>query len=225
MSDARLAILTQIRAQLGPAVAPRLGSYEAIPRAYTQRGSLGSQALLQLLLERLADYDAEVITLEEVDIAHSVAEVLKRDGESVLLAPAAVPDSWLPAGIEILRDTSPDASSETFDPPGALSLEALTRAHAVLTTCAGAIAETGTILLTHGPQPGRRVLSLLPDHHLCVLRRDQIVETVSEGFALLDQAKSAALTTVSGPSATADIEMTRIRGVHGPRRLTVLLQS
>jgi L-lactate dehydrogenase complex protein LldG len=217
MPEARAAILARIREQLGsatPAAEP-LDSYESIPRLYTQFGRLSEQARTEPLLERLADYDAEVFPVAETAIAKTVADVLASHRESVLLAPAALPSAWLPEGIEILRD----------DPENPLRINALTRAPAVLTPCAGAIAETGTILLVHGPEQGRRVLTLLPDHHLCILRAEQIVETVSEGFALLAGANRSAITTISGPSATADIEMTRIRGVHGPRRLTVLLVS
>jgi L-lactate dehydrogenase complex protein LldG len=213
MPEARAAILNRIREQLGSATPEPLDSYASIPRLYIQFGRLSEQARTELLLDRLADYDAEVFPVAETAIAKTVADVLASHRESVLLAPAALPSAWLPEGIEILRD----------DPEKPLALDILTLAQAVLTPCAGAIAETGTILIEHGPEQGRRVLSLLPDHHVCVLRHEQIVETVSEGFALLAAANRAAITTISGPSATADIEMTRIRGVHGPRRLTVLL--
>ena len=218
MTDARSAILDSVRRELKQAGAhsgsASLRDYEAIPRTYTRAARLSPEARTALLLDRLEDYDAVVIRIEESQIAAAVAEILSRNRESILLAPDALPASWLPPGIEILRD-GPENT--------ALPLATLNRAQAVLTPCAGAIAETGTILLEHGPAQGRRLLTLLPDHHICVLRMDQIVETVSEGFSLLDAAKRAAITTISGPSATADIEMTRIRGVHGPRRLTVLL--
>ena len=214
MSDARTAILSAIRRQLSrsrQSGAPdRTRAYAAIPRGYRQVGALVAGEFSALLVERLLDYGAEVLTVEEAAVARTVAEVLARHGESVLLVPALCPAAWLPQGVEILRD-------------GGLPLQTLIRAQAVLTSCAVAIAETGTIVLQHGPEQGRRSLTLLPDHHVCVLRRDQIVETLSEGLAIVDTADAKALTTISGPSATADIEMTRIRGVHGPRRLTVLL--
>ena len=216
MPDARTAILSAIRRQLShsrQADSPdRARANGAIPRGYRQSGSLAPKERTALLVERLLDYDAEVLPVAETAIASAIAEVLARHGESVLLVPATLPQGWLPEGIEVLRDVELG-----------LPLQSLIRAHAVLTPCAVAIAETGTIVLQHGPEQGRRSLSLLPDHHLCVLRRDQIVQTVSEGLALVNSANAAAFTTISGPSATADIEMTRIRGVHGPRRLTVLL--
>jgi L-lactate dehydrogenase complex protein LldG len=219
MPDARTEILARIREQLGRADAPEAAetaqAYAAVPRAYVQHGFTDDEWRVRLLLERLIDYDAEILEAEEGSLAAIVEGVLRHNGDTVLLAPASIPAAWLPGMVEVLRD--PDAGGH------ALKLDALTRASAVLTTCIGAIAETGTILLAHGDEQGRRVLSLLPDHHLCVLRRSQIVVTVSEGLTLIAEHKLSAITTVSGPSATADIEMTRIRGVHGPRRLTVLL--
>ncbi len=219
MPEPRAEILGRIRKQLGRVAAPgatQVGQeYAAIQRAYVQRGVTDRNARVRLLVERLIDYDAEIHETEEESLAAAVESILLRHGDTVLLAPASIPAAWLPGTVEVLRDPDPEGQ--------ALPLESLTRASAVLTACAGAIAETGTILLAHGAEQGRRALSLLPDHHLCVLRRSQVVETVSEGLSLLAAQKLSAITTISGPSATADIEMTRIRGVHGPRRLTVLL--
>lgn len=216
MPDARTEILARIRAQT-PDPKGTMRGYDDVPRRYLQLGSLESSARKTLLLSRLVDYDAEVIEVQLSTIGTVVSQVLAKHEESVLLVPPAVPDAWLPREIEVIRDTEPPA------PP--LAVAALNRAQAVLTPCAGAIAQTGTLLLAHERNQGRRVLSLVPDHHVCVLRAEQIVETVSEGLALLEQSRTLPLTTISGPSATADIEMTRIRGVHGPRRLTVLLLS
>ena len=219
MPEARTEILGRIREQLGrvdaPGVAETARAYAALPRAYVQRGVTDIEARVRLLLERLIDYDAEILETYEASLAATIESALRKHGDTVLLAPASIPAAWLPGTVKVMRDPGPDGL--------ALALRSLTRASAVLTGCIGAIAETGTILLAHGEGQGRRVLSLLPDHHLCVLRRGQIVETVSEGLALIAEHKLSAITTVSGPSATADIEMTRIRGVHGPRRLTVLL--
>jgi L-lactate dehydrogenase complex protein LldG len=219
MPDARAEILGRIREQLGRADAPNdaetVRAYAAIPRAYVQRGVTDEDARVRLLLERLIDYDAEIAETDESSLAATIESAMRQHGDTVLLAPASIPAAWLPGTVEVLRD--PGLNGQ------ALPLGSLTRASAVLTVCAGAVAETGTILLAHGEGQGRRALSLLPDHHLCVLRRNQIVETVSEGLALIAEQKLSAITTISGPSATADIEMTRIRGVHGPRRLTVLL--
>jgi L-lactate dehydrogenase complex protein LldG len=103
------------------------------------------------------------------------------------------------------------------------SIDELNPMQAVVTTCEAAIASTGTILLVHGGAQGRRAITLLPDHHICVLRRDQVFELVPETWESIAAQSAKPITTISGPSATSDIEMTRIRGVHGPRRLTVIL--
>jgi L-lactate dehydrogenase complex protein LldG len=121
-----------------------------------------------------------------------------------------MPREWCPASVELLVDHG-------------LTDEQVDRAQAVLTTCEVAIASTGTIVLVHEGTQGRRIASLLPDHHICIVRCDQVVELVPEAFRPLAVQGSKPITTISGPSATADIEMTRIRGVHGPRRLSVLL--
>jgi L-lactate dehydrogenase complex protein LldG len=105
----------------------------------------------------------------------------------------------------------------------ALSISAIDDAEVVLTSCEVAVAATGTIFLVHEGAQGRRASTLLPDHHICVIREDQVYETVAEAFAVLNPDVKRPMTTISGPSATSDIEMTRIRGVHGPRRLTVIL--
>jgi L-lactate dehydrogenase complex protein LldG len=130
--------------------------------------------------------------------------------------PFAVPDGlpagWLaalPAAIELAGDTPPLSAAE------------LDRAAGVLTGCAVAIAETGTIILDHGPGQGRRALTLVPDFHLVIVRGDQVAADLADGFARLDPARPHTL--ISGPSATSDIELIRVEGVHGPRNLHVLL--
>jgi L-lactate dehydrogenase complex protein LldG len=139
-----------------------------------------------------------------------VASALQQRGARRVVLPEGLPDAWTAeAGIEVLRD----------DPP--LSLPDLDQADGVVSGCTVAIALTGTIILSAGPAQGRRALTLLPDYHLCVVRADQIVGTVSEALARLEPTRPQ--TWISGPSATSDIELNRVEGVHGPRTLRILI--
>ena len=124
--------------------------------------------------------------------------------------PLDVDPAWLPAGIEFVPDED-------------LSFDFLDRSEGVLTGCSFAIASTGTIVLGHAAGEGRRALTLIPDYHLCVVHAGQVVQTVPQAIRGAAERRPSLLTTISGPSATADIEMTRIRGVHGPRTLDVVL--
>jgi L-lactate dehydrogenase complex protein LldG len=124
--------------------------------------------------------------------------------------PLGIPNDWLPHGFLFQRDTG-------------LNYQEIDKSEGVLTGCAVAIALTGTIVLRHSESEGRRALTLVPDYHLCVVHEQQIVETVPEGIAQMSAYAPAPITTISGPSATSDIEMTRIKGVHGPRTLEVIL--
>jgi L-lactate dehydrogenase complex protein LldG len=125
------------------------------------------------------------------------------------VAPAGLPAEWLIDGVEWLHEP--------------LSIEELDQADGVLTGCAVAIADTGTIVLDGSEAQGRRALTLLPDYHLCVVRADQIAASVPEALARLEPTRP--LTFISGPSATSDIELNRVEGVHGPRTLEVLIVS
>jgi L-lactate dehydrogenase complex protein LldG len=205
---AREEILARIRTALAPGAPP-----VAAPRDYraAREHQPGSPALLELLTERLVDYRARVVPSTEEALAATVAGVLTDHGLRRVVAPDAVPAGWL-EGADVLRDgatTLPLADLDAVD--------------AVVTGCAVAVAETGTIVLDAGPDQGRRVLTLLPDVHVVVVRADQIVETVPEAVARLTPDRP--LTMISGPSATSDIELDRVEGVHGPRTLIVVLSS
>ena len=139
----------------------------------------------------------------------TVRATLKDRGVRNLVAPDGLPDAWL-TEVNPLRDGDPPLGNDVLD-----------ASDGALTTCALAIAQTGTIVLDGGPGMGRRALTLLPDYHLCVVRAEQIVGSVPEALARLDPTRP--LTFISGPSATVDIEMVRVRGVHGPRTLEVIL--
>jgi len=213
MSTARDVILGRIRAALPGESLTASASHEAIARPYRRQGRLDRQACLALFLDRLEDYDANVIEVSgQMEIGAAVGQAMREAGEDLLLVPSAMPRAWCPRSVDMIVDLVASRDISQID-----------RAQAVLTTCEVAIASTGTIVLVHGGAQGRRAVTLLPDHHICIVERSQVVELVPEALALLDARGITPVTTISGPSATSDIEMTRIRGVHGPRRLTVIL--
>jgi L-lactate dehydrogenase complex protein LldG len=184
-------------------------AYQSLPRPYIAQGALDRAAVLSLLIERLREYGAEVIQTTQAELPAAIAAQIASIGCRRLVAPAALPAEWLAPGYEWHLD-------------GALPTEEIEQCQAVLTAASAAIADSGTLVLHHGPLEGRRLLSLLPDTHLCVLAASSVVETLPEYFRA-QLAPPRLATWISGPSATADIEMTRIKGVHGPRFLHVLL--
>jgi L-lactate dehydrogenase complex protein LldG len=164
--------------------------------------------VIALFEERLRDYDARVLRVRQDEIAAKAAEILKTADRRRIAVPAGLPMAWRADGIEWVSDDE-------------LSLDVLNAVDGVMTAATLGVAISGSIVLQHGPAEGRRVLTLLPDYHLCVINAAQVVETLPEAFARIDPKRP--VTFFSGPSATADIEMTRIKGVHGPRFLDVLL--
>jgi L-lactate dehydrogenase complex protein LldG len=209
MTTARDEVLGRIRTALGPA--PSQGT---TPRAYRTAGEHGpgSPALVELLTDRLVDYRATVVATTEPELPEAVARVLDERGLRRVVAPDGVPEAWLD-GADVLRDGA-----------GTLAVAELDGADAVVTGCAVAVAETGTIVLDAGPDQGRRALTLVPDVHVVVVRAGQVVQTVPEAVArLAGGAVDRPLTMISGPSATSDIELDRVEGVHGPRTLIVVL--
>jgi L-lactate dehydrogenase complex protein LldG len=164
---------------------------------------------VELMMTRLREYDAEVVECAPAQLPATIAAQLAAGGKRSVVAPAGLPAEWLVAGIDWKIDHD-------------LPVAEIEAAEGVVTACFCAVAESGTIVLHHSATEGRRVISLLPDWHLCILHSSQVVETLPEYFDRC--VKPPALATyVSGPSATADIEMTRIKGVHGPRFLNVIL--
>lgn len=211
MSDREL-ILRRIRAALAELPRDMAADGTAEPR---NRGTVEPREDLVLLFaERCGDYTATVTRCQSDDRAVATAVVAalgRHGGEKLLCAPGLTP-GWAPEG------------SRIDDPP--LPLEELDRADGVLTSCVLAIACTGTIVLDGGPGQGRRALTLVPDLHICVVPADRIVADVPEAIEALRAAvaeRRAPLTLISGPSATADIEFQRVEGVHGPRRLEVII--
>lgn len=210
MNTAREDILNRIRRVNGAALASRQEDYAALPRNYRREGTLGLQARLDLFVDRLHDYDAIVYRSNGLRIRETVAGVMTERGNFGLLIPTGLPAEWLPAGFSFVSDSG-------------LSYSDIDESQGVLTGCALAIAMTGTIVLRHSSGEGRRALTLIPDYHVCVVLANQVVETVSQGIREMANFAGMPLTTISGPSATSDIEMTRIKGVHGPRTLDVIL--
>ena len=203
-TDARAVILERIRV----ALADRPSATE-IPRDYERALPAGTD-IVELFVDRVGDYRATVRRTTVAGLGAVVASVLEAHGVTRLVVPDGVPDGWLvDVRVERVRD----------DPP--LSYLDLDGLDGTITGCAVAIAETGTIVLDGGASQGRRVLSLLPDLHVCVVRVEQIVGGVPEALERL--APSRPMTWISGPSATSDIELQRVEGVHGPRRLEVIV--
>ncbi|TLP56199.1 LutC/YkgG family protein [Microbispora triticiradicis] len=206
MSRSRDLILARVRAAL--AGVPDV----EIPRAY--RGPSATpgetQGEVRLFEERLRDYRAVVHVVAEAAVPERVARSLAERGARRVAVPGGFPAAWPAAAqAELVADEPPLTAAD---------LDAL---DGVLTTCAVAVADTGTIVLDAGPGQGRRALSLVPDYHLCVVRAGQIVAGVPDAVARLDPVRP--LTWISGPSATSDIELNRVEGVHGPRTLEVLI--
>lgn len=177
-----------------------------VPRDYEHAHAIRPGSV-ERFAETVDDYRAQVFRINEEDIATTVRSLLRHDASVVV--PADLPAQWC-----LGFDVSPDDG---------LTIEQLDHADAVVTGCRVGIAATGTIVLDAGPAQGRRALTLVPDHHICIVRSDQIVDTVPQAFATLDPLRP--LTFVSGPSATSDIELDRVEGVHGPRTLDVLIVS
>lgn len=212
--DARREILARVAAATegvrddGPAAA-----HAALPRAYRRTGTAGPDALVSLLEERLVDYGVDVVRTRRRDLPAAIANELRRRRARRVAMPDDLPADWTRelTGVERL--------------PGDASAAELDDADAVLTGCALAVAETGSLVLDGGAAQGRRALTLVPDLHLCVVAASQVVELVPEALeGLQDAAASGApVTWISGPSATSDIELSRVAGVHGPRTLGVLL--
>jgi len=167
------------------------------------------------MIERLREYDAEVVECAPEELPAAITAQLAASGRRIFVAPPGIPTAWY---------VEPAWKIEGFECAfdHGLKTREIEQAEGVMTAAFCGIADSGTIVLHHSATEGRRVLTLLPDWHLCVLRASQIVETLPEYFARCDK-PPALVTWISGPSATADIEMTRIKGVHGPRFLHVIL--
>jgi L-lactate dehydrogenase complex protein LldG len=188
--------------------------WDALPRNYQRAATLAHESVLELLVERLIDYDADVVRTTVDRLPENIAERLQHQDVRRLVVPQGLPAEWLHAAV---------AAGFEFVVDNGLSATELDGFDGVITSATLAIAETGTVALQNVPGQGRRVATLVPDYHLCIVHERDIVQTVPQSMDRLAATSQIATTFVSGPSATADIEMTRIKGVHGPRVLDVIL--
>jgi L-lactate dehydrogenase complex protein LldG len=210
VSAARDEILGRIRSALADVPADESAEDVDVPRGYRTDEP---DATVALFVERLRDYGTVVHEVGEADVSRAVADACRARGAGRVVVPVDLPTEWRPDGIEAVTDEGLDARQ--LDDIGA-----------AVTACGLGIAETGTIVLDCGPGQGRRLLSLVPDVHVCVVRTAQVVDGVPSALRRLAvglRDGRRPVTFVSGPSATSDIELARVEGVHGPRRFNVVL--
>lgn len=210
--SARESILARVRAALADVPDSEKPDDVAIPRDYRRSSDLAGEQVLDLFAENVADYGATVHRIRPDDLTVTLAEICRQRRVHTLVAPPGFPEQVVTgAGAVLMRDGPP------------MSAASLDRADGVVTTAALGIAETGTIALVTGPGMGRRALSLVPDVHVCLVRHDQVVATVPEAMDVLSDSATEPITLISGGSATSDIELVRVQGVHGPRVLHVII--
>jgi L-lactate dehydrogenase complex protein LldG len=211
--SARTEVLARIAAA-HQAAPPPDSPYEAIVREYRTTSDRDQSALTELLVDRLVDYRALVRRCSYDDLARAIADAVADRGARTVVVPAGLDPSWL-AGLPV--EVRIDGSSAEDH----RSVAELDQTDGVITACAVAVAQTGTLILDGSRDQGRRVITLIPDYHLVVVKPDQICADVPQALAGLDATRP--LTMISGPSATSDIELNRVEGVHGPRTLEVII--
>ena len=217
MTSAREEILRRVRRATHDVPKDERPGDVPVERGYRKQDDAATRGkIVERFAERVAEYEATVHRVDEADLPREISDALERRGVQQLVVPAGLPDGWVPENTETLRDAARSP----------LTNEELDRSDGVLTGCSLGIAQTGTIVLDAGEGQGRRALTLLPDYHLCVVREEQIVGLVPEAFVELEETvknEGRAITFISGPSATSDIELNRVEGVHGPRTLEVFI--
>ena len=213
MNNARSVILDRVRKALSDVPTDEKPGDRPIRRDYQTVDDSSVEIRLEQFVERVREYRAKVHRISSGKIAEAVATACQLRGVTELVVPDDLPDEWIPQSISVLRDQL-------------LTNEQLNSSQGVLTGCALGIAQTGTIVLDRGAYQGRRALTLVPDFHLCIVFENQVVGMVPEAVRALEPVVNGPgrpLTWISGPSATSDIELNRVEGVHGPRTLEVLL--
>lgn len=210
--SAREEILNRISSALRDApVAPE------IPREYRRVSAMTAEQRLAQLVDRLVDYKANVFVVPAAQAPAKLAELLA--GSASIVIPHGLPEEWLSA----LQDDAGSLTVRVDSPGSRLTVDELDAVDAVVTAAAVAVSETGTIMLDGSAAQGRRIISLVPDRHVCLLNNADIVQLLPEALARLEP--TCPQTWISGPSATSDIELERVEGVHGPRTLDVIILS
>ena len=222
MSGAREAVLDRVRAALGGGDA-----VPEVPREYLGAGEPAPSGgdVVELFCERCADYRATVRRVRAAELPAAVAAACAERGARRVVAPPGFAP-WAPWAVAYeATGLAPGANTRKGSQPPGLAIPELDGFDGVLTGCALAIAETGTIVLDSGARSGRRAITLVPDYHACVVEAGHIVAGIPDAVALLAEAAADGrpITLVSGPSATSDIELDRVEGVHGPRTLDVFV--
>ena len=213
-STAREQILGRIRAALRDVPSNEQPQDVVVPLDYRRSEMAPREEVVERFVERVAEYKVNVQRVDEASLPAAIAAACTARNVRHLVIPTDLPGQWLPGGVELLHDDN------------TLTNEQLDTSDGVLTGCALGIAQTGTIVLDDGPHQGRRAITLVPDYHLCVVYEEQIVGLVPEAITGLRDAvlrHRRPITFISGPSATSDIELNRVEGVHGPRTLDVLV--
>ncbi len=216
MTTAREEILRRVRRATHDVPKDERPEDVPVERGYRKEDAAPRDDIVERFAERVAEYEATVHRVSESDLPREIAEALERRSIRQLVVPDDLLEGWVPGGVKILSDAARTPLSD----------EELDRSDGVLTGCSLGISQTGTLVLDAGEGQGRRALTLLPDYHLCVVREDQVVGLVPEAVAKLEETvknEGRAITFISGPSATSDIELNRVEGVHGPRTLEVLI--
>jgi L-lactate dehydrogenase complex protein LldG len=215
VSSAREEILGRIRGALRDVPGPERPDDVVVTREYRTRAEVDPGFRLERFAERISDYRAEFRRVAPAEIPAALTDACSEMGLGRVVVPSELPTEWRPHGVEVIEDHG-------------LSARELDAIDGAITGCAVAIAETGTLVLDGQGVCGRRIVTLVPDHHICVVRPEQVVSLVPEAVASLQASvaeRGAPVTLISGPSASSDIELRRVEGVHGPRHLLVFLAT
>lgn len=213
MTSAREEVLNRVRQALRDVPVHERPDDVPVARDYRRQSTLSTHERIDRFIERLRDYTVDVRRVHAADLGEVLIEACARLELHRVVVPVSLSRDWRPDGVEVVEDQQ-------------LTPAELDAVDAAVTGCAVAIAETGTIVLDGHGTSGRRAITLIPDHHICVIQSDQIHPGVPQAIAALERAVTedrAPITFISGPSASSDIELSRVEGVHGPRHLLALI--